>query len=161
MKGCTSSTPTHNTFGLGALTPVSPSVITLLAEACWCVSLPRRRQHSCVWYSVGGIRCSALKFMDQVQWLPSTAVCYNIVALPPLNMSAVFSSQLLRLRASVLAVSGLLKMRPALNAKLTRLFCSPPPSPGIRRGIWNTHVFLFVSHHRWAVFTTDPRWVTT
>lgn len=58
VKGYTSSTPTHNSSGLGAATPISPSVITLLVKACWCVSLPLQQQHSCVWYSVGGIQCS-------------------------------------------------------------------------------------------------------
>lgn len=101
VKGYTSSTPTHNTSGLGAATPISPSVITLLVKACWCVSVPVQQQHSCVWYSVGGIQCSDRKFMDQVRWLLSTTVCYNIVTPPPLNISAVFSSQLLRLPVNI------------------------------------------------------------
>lgn len=125
LKGYTGSTPTHNTSGLVAATPISPSVITPLMKACWCVILPhQQQQHSCVWYSVGGIHCSAFKFMDQVCWLPSTMVCYNLVTHPHLNMSAVFSTQLLRPWTSALMGSGLLKMRPAHYVKLTRLFCS-------------------------------------
>lgn len=101
VKGYTSSTPTHNTSGLGAVTPVSPSVIALPVKACWCVSLPLQQQHSCVWYSVGGIQCSARKFMDQVRWLLSTTVCYNTVTPPPVNISVVFSSQLLQLPVNI------------------------------------------------------------
>lgn len=45
--------------------------------------------------------------------------------------SAVFIAQLPRLRASAPTLSGLLKMRPARDAKLTQPFCSPPPAGGI------------------------------
>lgn len=147
-EGLHEFTPTHNTSGLGA--PVSPSVITLLVEACWCVSLPQQHR-SCVWYSVGGIHCSALKFMDQVRWLPSTAVCYNIVTLHLLTSrqySAPSCCSGCKHLLSLVQVTW-----NALNAKLTRLLCAPPPSEGIHRGIWNTRVFLFVSDHHWAVFT--------
>lgn len=86
-------------------------------KACWCASLFQlQQQRSCVWYSVGGIHCSALKFMDQRHWLLSTAAFYDIVTPVPLTISAAFSIQLLRLQTSALTVSGLLKMRRVLNA---------------------------------------------
>lgn len=126
LRGYTGSAPTHNTSGLAAATPISSSVITPLVKACWCIIFlhQQQRQHSCVWYSVCGIHCSAFKFMDQVCWLPSTVVCYSLVTQPHRNMSAVFSTQLLWSWTSAPIGSGLFKMGPAHYFKLSRLFCS-------------------------------------
>lgn len=70
-----------------------------LLSLCWwkyaSVGLLQQQQHSCVWYSVGGIQGSPLKFMDQVCRLLSIVACCNKVTFPGFNFSIVIVSQLL------------------------------------------------------------------
>lgn len=47
VKGYASSTSTRSTSGLGALTPASQSVITLLVKACRCIGLLSSRTAVC------------------------------------------------------------------------------------------------------------------
>lgn len=108
-------------------------------KACWCVSFFQQQQqqhHSCVWYPVGGIHCSALKFMDQLHWLLSTAACYDIVTPVPLTS----------LQHSVSSCSGckhlLLLFQGYFKWDLLPILFLFPPSQGIHRGIWSTCVFL-------------------
>lgn len=143
VKGHTSATPAHNTSRLRAFTPESSCV----TAAGMLVQLPPpAAAQLCVGFS-GWYQCSAPKLMDQVRWLLSTVVGYNTVTRPSFNISAVFSNQLLW--TSALAVSGLLNTRPALNAKLTRLFSAPPA--GVHEGSDTLSCFCLRCYHCAAV----------
>ena len=95
-------------------TSASPSVITLPVKACRCAS--------CVWYSVGGI--FTVQYLNS--WIKCTDSCplRYVTIQSPLSVSAVLSRPAVE-GTSALTVSGLLAMRPALNAKLTRLLRAP------------------------------------
>lgn len=98
---------------------------------------------SCVWYSVGGIQGSPLKFMDQVCWLLSTVACCNKVTFPGFHFSIAIGTQLLGPWTSASTALGVTENKTCSWCQI--YLTATPACAGIHWGIWNTCVSVCVS----------------